>query len=183
MQIPPSSAGFPPEGYILRDGSQHYNISTSAPFAGPVTVCFTAFTVDDPTEFARLRILHREGQQLVDRTVLSPEFPAPNFNSRQVCARVEVPSDFYITIGPVFTVSGRVLTPGGQGLRNAAVTLTDYRGIKQVVTTSSFGAYQFANVRGGETFSITVQSRRYRFAARVIQVNGALADVDLIGLE
>lgn len=142
-----------------------------------------AFLVDDPEEFARLRILHRESGVLVDRTLLFPEVPFPDFASRRICARVEVPQDFYLTTGPTFTVSGRVLTPQGAGLRNAIVSMTDSRGIKQTATSSSFGTYSFANARVGETYVLTVSSRRFRITPRTVVITGNLTDVDLTGLE
>ena len=182
-RIPASSAGFPPNGYTLVNQDLHFRVMTSAIFAAPVTVCITAFGIDDPEDFARLRILHREGSQVVDRTILSPGSPAPIFVVRQVCARADDPGDFYLAFGPVFTVTGRILTPNGQGLRNAVVSITDSRGVRQTTTSSSFGAYVFANVRGGETYTISVGSRRYRFAPRILLVPSNLNDVDLIGLE
>jgi|GEM_PF-5252500 len=182
-QIPGSSAGFPPNGYTLANEGLHFNVMTSAIFGGSHTVCIVAFGIDDPEDFARLRILHREGSQLIDRTILFPDAPAPLFATRQVCSRVDLPGDFYLAYGPTFMVSGRVLTPNGQGLRNAVVSITDSRGVRQMTTSSSFGAYVFANVRGGETYTISVSSRRYRFAARPIVVLSNLNDVDMIGLE
>lgn len=181
--LPAFSAGIPPAGYVIRPNSLHYNVSTSASYATPVLVCFIAFNADDPEEFARLRILHREGGQLVDRTIHAPSSPSPNYATRQICAQVSTPSDFYIALGPLYTVAGRVLTPSGQGLRNAVVVLTDYRGVRRIATTSSFGTYTFENVRGGERITITVQSRRYRFEARVLVVQTNFADIDLVGLE
>jgi len=148
-----------------------------------VLACFIDFTVDDPEEFARLRILHREGGQLVDRTVLPPGFPGPNFAGRQICASVDVPTDFYITIGPIYNVGGQVVTPSGLGLRNAIVTITDYRGVRQTATTSSFGVYSFPGIRGGETYTISVFSKRYRYAAKVVQIQGNIADIIFVGLE
>ncbi|MEJ7623012.1 MAG: carboxypeptidase regulatory-like domain-containing protein [Pyrinomonadaceae bacterium] len=84
---------------------------------------------------------------------------------------------------PGVTVSGRVTTPGGQGLRNAVVMIADSLGTRRLATTSSFGFYTFESVSLGESYTISVSSRRYRFSARVTQVNGDLANVDFIGLE
>lgn len=181
--IAAASAGFPPAGYTIRQNSLHYNIITTAPYAGPVLVCIVAFNVDDPEEFARLRILSREGGQLFDRTVHFPSSPAPNYAARQICARVDVVSDFYVALSPLYTVAGRVLTPSGQGLRNATVVLTDYRGVRRTATTSSFGTYSFENVRGGESVTMSVQSRRYRIPPRTLVVTSNLADIDFVGLE
>lgn len=81
------------------------------------------------------------------------------------------------------SVSGRVLTPGGVGLRNAVVSMTDTNGLRRTATTSSFGVYQFDNVITGQSFTISVSSKRYRFAPQAIPINGTLTNVDFVGLE
>jgi glucose/arabinose dehydrogenase len=80
-------------------------------------------------------------------------------------------------------VSGRVTTPGGQGLRNATVVLTDSRGGRRIATTSSFGIYQFDGVSTGENYTLTVISKRYRFAPKQQAINYQLTDADFVGLE
>jgi hypothetical protein len=80
-------------------------------------------------------------------------------------------------------VSGRVTTPDGRGLRNAIVSMVDSQGIVRTATTSSFGYYSFEEVEVGQSFVVSVNSRRYRFAPRVIQVFDTLADVDFVGQE
>ena len=86
------------------------------------------------------------------------------------------------TAGSV-SVSGRVLTPDGRGLRNAKVLLTDPHGIARTVTTSSFGFFQFDEVGTGESYVIGVLSKQYRFASQLIQVDDALADITFVGQE
>jgi hypothetical protein len=81
------------------------------------------------------------------------------------------------------SISGRVLTPDGRGLRNARVVITDSQGVARTVTTSSFGFYQFDDVESGGNYVIGVVSKQYRFASRAIQVNDTLTDVDFVGLE
>lgn len=80
-------------------------------------------------------------------------------------------------------VSGRVTTPTGLNLRNAVVSLTNSQGIRRTATTSSFGVYNFSGVSAGEMYTIAVSSKRYRFAAQQLTVNGDLTDVDFTGLE
>jgi hypothetical protein len=82
---------------------------------------------------------------------------------------------------PAFEISGRVLTPDGRGLRNAVVTLTDSNGMERYVTTSSFGYYQFDGLASGATYIIGVESKRYSFESRVVQITADLTDVDLLG--
>ncbi len=81
------------------------------------------------------------------------------------------------------TISGRVTTTTGQGLRNATVTIADANGNRRTTTTGSFGIYTFTDVEPGETYVIAIQARRYRFASRVINVTDTLTDVNFVGLE
>lgn len=81
------------------------------------------------------------------------------------------------------TIEGRVLTPAGQGLRNATVVLTDAVGTRWTTTTSSFGTYKFEGLEPGRTYLLQVSSRRYRFVARSLLLADNLSGLDLIGLE
>jgi uncharacterized delta-60 repeat protein len=81
------------------------------------------------------------------------------------------------------TISGRVLTPEGVGLRNAIIRLSDGNGNLRTTTTSSFGVYEFSGVVMQQQYTISVLSKRYRFGARTISANGNLTGIDLIGLQ
>ncbi len=82
------------------------------------------------------------------------------------------------------SINGRVfMSDGVRGLRNATVVLTDPNGVSRSTTTSSFGLYGFANVQSGQTYTLSVQSRFFRFARRTLSVTGDLTNVDFIGLE
>ncbi|MEJ7622475.1 MAG: carboxypeptidase-like regulatory domain-containing protein [Pyrinomonadaceae bacterium] len=80
-------------------------------------------------------------------------------------------------------MSGTVRTPDGRGLRNASVVLTNSQGLPRMVTTSSFGSYSFDDLLIGETYTVRVDSRRYRFAQRSVSLSGDLSNVDFVGLE
>ena len=81
------------------------------------------------------------------------------------------------------SISGRVLTPAGIGLRGAVVSLIDSFGIKRTATTSSFGIYSFDGIVAGSNFTITAASKRYRFAPRAIAITENIANLDFAGLE
>jgi hypothetical protein len=81
------------------------------------------------------------------------------------------------------SISGRVLTPDGRGLRNASVTIVDQSGMARTVTTSSFGYYTIDGVSQGGTYTLAVSSRTYRFAPRTVQATDNLTDVDFTGQE
>lgn len=83
-------------------------------------------------------------------------------------------------------ISGRVFTfdeEAGIGIRNARVTMIGPGGTRRTATTSSFGVYSFQNVTRGFTYTITVSSKRYRFAPNIIVADDTRTDVDFVGLE
>ncbi|HQZ94795.1 MAG TPA: carboxypeptidase-like regulatory domain-containing protein [Pyrinomonadaceae bacterium] len=71
----------------------------------------------------------------------------------------------------------------GIGIRNARVTMIGPGGTRRTATTSSFGVYSFQNVTRGFTYTITVSSKRYRFAPNIIVADDTRTDVDFVGLE
>lgn len=76
------------------------------------------------------------------------------------------------------TVSGRVLNAEGRGVRNAIVTITNQQGVTRNIFTGAYGNYSFDDVEAGGTYVISVLSRRFQFAPRVIDVKDNLTDVD-----
>lgn len=94
--IDPASAGALPQGYSLTSNSTAFDIRTSATYSGSIIVGFTLPTSIDAQTFASLRVLHNEGGVLVDRTILAPDSPAANFNTRTLYARVSSLSPFVI---------------------------------------------------------------------------------------
>lgn len=81
------------------------------------------------------------------------------------------------------TISGRVTTPFGQGLRNAVVSMIDAQGLRRTATTSSFGIYSFENVLIAPGYTLTVTSKRFRFAPKTMDITGTLSDIDFVGSE
>ena len=79
------------------------------------------------------------------------------------------------------TVSGHVRTARGNGIRNAWVTLQSSNGgYLQTVYTGIFGSYEFTDVPVGETYFLTVSSKRFSFVpnTRVITVLDELPNED-----
>ncbi|CAN5408726.1 hypothetical protein BH20ACI2_BH20ACI2_14380 [soil metagenome] len=83
----------------------------------------------------------------------------------------------------LITVSGRVLTPIGNGLRNARVRMFDANGMSRTVLTSTLGYYSFEGVETGTTVNIGVSSRQYRFQSVDVLVTVGMPEVDFVGLE
>jgi glucose/arabinose dehydrogenase len=81
------------------------------------------------------------------------------------------------------TVGGRVLSAAGNGLANATVRLISQDGTTRRVTTSTLGFFSFSEVQTGQTYSISVTSKRYRFTQSQVSVMGDLDDLELVGQE
>jgi hypothetical protein len=66
--------------------------------------------------------------------------------------------------GPV-SISGSVTTSGGQPIRNATLTITGGN-LPSPVTAQSgnFGTYSFTGLQAGESYTVRVDVKRYRFA-------------------
>lgn len=81
------------------------------------------------------------------------------------------------------TLSGRVLTSDGRGIRNAVVTVTGNSLAEPlVVHTGSMGWYTFEGLRVGETYVVTVNSQRFTFStpSQVVSLVDNMADMDFI---
>ena len=81
------------------------------------------------------------------------------------------------------SISGRVTTADGRGIRNANVVITgNSLAEPRVVTTGSFGYFTFDGIATGETYVVTVNSQRYTFTtpSRVISLVDNVVDADFI---
>ncbi len=76
------------------------------------------------------------------------------------------------------SVSGRVLTGNGRGLMNATVTMTDMNGNTRTARTGSRGYFRFNEVEAGQTYVVSVSSKRYSFAPQVISVMEDLTELN-----
>ena len=116
-------------------------------------------------------------QQESGKLIVSGNFAAVNGSKKNGIVRFE-------PFSGLVTVSGRVTTPGGQGLRNAVVRMTDLQSnLVRTATTSSFGFYSFTNVLAQTNYFINPVSKRYRFTGQDLNVSGNLTNVDFVGLE
>lgn len=75
------------------------------------------------------------------------------------------------------TVSGNLHATDGRGLSGAYVLLTDNAGHAKTVMSGAGGYFEFTEVETGETYVLTVKSRKYRFAPVVVQINDSLEGI------
>ncbi|MBC7901618.1 MAG: carboxypeptidase regulatory-like domain-containing protein [Saprospiraceae bacterium] len=84
------------------------------------------------------------------------------------------------------SLSGRVVTSSGRGIGKTRVTLSGGSLMENIdVLTNPFGYYTFPDVPVGETYIVTVLTKRYSFAqpALVVTLNDSIVDLDFYALE
>ncbi len=80
------------------------------------------------------------------------------------------------------SISGKILTSYGRGLSNAVVVLTDSEGNSITTRSNPFGHYRFQELEAGETYIISINSKRFIFNSQVIQVNDNISDLNFTAL-
>jgi CSLREA domain-containing protein len=80
------------------------------------------------------------------------------------------------------SVSGKVTTNTGRGIKNVQITMIDANGIARTATSTTFGYYRFNNVVAGETLTITAKARQFRFnqSSIVRTANESINDADFV---
>ena len=91
-------------------------------------------------------------------------------------------------VGPTaaaVSVSGRVLTQTGRGIKNVMIALTDSAGNTRIILTGSFGYYRFNEVRLGDTYTITARAKRFSFMQNTIvqSVTEDRSDLNFIAIQ
>lgn len=155
-----------PHGYTIENNEAAYDVTTTATFTGDVQTCVQLNGEYNPVRLNKLKLLHAEGNALVDRT------SSINFRTRSLCATTTSLSPFVaarsvIPTAAAVSISGRVLS-NNRGLANARVELTGANGTTRQVNTNSFGYFTFSEVEAGGTYIANVWAKRYAFAPQVI---------------
>ena len=85
-------------------------------------------------------------------------------------------------IGSV-TISGRLTTPSGQGIKNVTVVLSD-GGLPspRIAVSGPFGYYSFAGVPTGQTYTLNITAKRFVFNpnVRLITPYAAVTSADFV---
>ena len=77
-------------------------------------------------------------------------------------------------------IAGRVTTSAGRGISGAIVSLFEQNGDVRTARTNALGYYRIENLQVGQTATISVASKRYRFATQVVNLLESLTDVDFV---
>ncbi|HTH51549.1 MAG TPA: lamin tail domain-containing protein [Pyrinomonadaceae bacterium] len=80
------------------------------------------------------------------------------------------------------SVSGRVLSAGGTGIRGARVTILGEDGRTRTVLSNAFGYYVFTSVESGRSYLLQASAKGFAFSPKSIAVTDQLSDADLISL-
>ncbi len=177
-------AGDLPEGYALCPTCPAFEITTTATYTAPVTVCLAIPNTLSQPDFLRLRLLHGENGVFVNRTT---SWPDDGQGNRSVCGTVGSLSPFILAtnLAPtasMVTVGGRVLAADGTGISGVIVSIADVDGSVRTARTSSFGWYRFDDVAAGQSYVISVSSKRHTFvpSSILIAVSDELNEVNFV---
>ncbi len=125
-----------------------------------------------------------------DATSINPRPSGEKYNDRfdtfapQSSAIIGGINAYLFLVAPIdptaasVTVGGRVLSSAGRGLAQARVTMTDRGGETRSAQTNAFGYFRFDEVQAGETYIISVLSKRYEFAPQMVTVSEEISDLN-----
>jgi hypothetical protein len=158
---------------------------------GDLTADLTFNYVDPPDvngNEADYRVYSRNGAGLVTNhcpgapcvntgtNTLGPIIGVTNF-SRWTGAELQVPTAAAVSL------AGRVTTADGRGIVNAIMTIQG-GGLPQpmLARTGPFGYYEFTNLQAGQTYIVSIASKRFTFTvpSRPIQLIDSVGDFDFI---
>lgn len=88
------------------------------------------------------------------------------------------PTIFLVTAASV-SLSGRVLTSKGSGLRNAQVLLTDMNGRVRTVVSNAFGNFMFDGLESGQSYVVSVKSKQFTFSPKFVSLGDNLSGLEL----
>lgn len=78
------------------------------------------------------------------------------------------------------SISGRVMSANGNGIRNATVVATDSDGTVHTALTSAFGYYAVPDLPTGRGYVVSVKSKLGAFTPRFVSLDDAVSGVDFI---
>ena len=80
------------------------------------------------------------------------------------------------------TVSGRLKTVSGAPVRGGIIKMTNSAGIEKIARSNPFGYFNFKDVSTGETYIITVESKRYKFTPQAVNIMSDIAELNIMAL-
>ena len=106
--------------------------------------------------------------------------PPPKDAGTLTTLGVSVPGTIIQGQSATATVSGRVISGTGRGIRRATVTLTDSSSVQRTVAvTDKLGHFKFENVPTAAAYTLSGQAGRYTCTPHSVTVNGNLSAEDI----
>jgi hypothetical protein len=161
QQLDATAQTGPPAGDTFKGPA--FDITTTATFTNPVSVCMQVPGISDPTTFSKLRMLHKEGGVWVDLSSSKV-----NFSTKQVCGTATSLSPFIVAQGSAPTaasvnISGAVTTANGAPLGGVEMQLNGSASKRTI--TAADGSYSFS-VDAGGFYTVTPTRGNYSFGPR-----------------
>jgi uncharacterized repeat protein (TIGR01451 family) len=162
-----------PPGYAVYDNLA-YDIQSEAIITGPHLITFNVPSVTSREDFSALRVLNRESDEFdpsktfwVDRTVLPPKKPRPDFGTKTISSRPD-------SLGPfVFAIYDR--------LQAEASPIADLEIAVSGPTNSKEPVYKIEHMIGDNlTYSITVTNNGPAIATEISAVFKMDIDLEFI---
>lgn len=88
--------------------------------------------------------------------------------------------DYLWALASGVEVSGRVTGQDGRGITNAKVTIADVSGASRSVVTGRNGEFSFADVETGQTYVVSVTSRRFSFEPQTVSVSDNVSGIHFV---
>ena len=159
----PASNGALPNGYTLCPTCPSYDITTTATYTAPVTVCLAVPASINQSTYSTLKLMHGESGQLVDRT--TSHF-TDGGGQRWVCGSVNALSPFGLATGQTpttanGTVTGRIVDSNGNAIEGAVIRMSGTQNRKTI--TDSQGNYNFFEVETNGFYTVTPSRADFGF--------------------
>lgn len=91
-----------------------------------------------------------------------------------------VDGEIKVTSDESVTVEGQLLTPTGAPISKTGVIMTDSRGGSRKAVSDDTGLFRFSGLTIGETYTVSVNSKRYTFTPQAISPAEGLTKLNLI---
>jgi hypothetical protein len=178
-----------PSGSNTGTLSANCSVLANSPTAGRIVVsgaCATAITTASGGVLYNLQfnVIGSSGQQ-TGLLFNNPSTGIQTFQFNSGTPAANTTNGLFSVLGPTsanISVSGRVITASGRGIRNVQITLIDAQGNQRTATSTTFGYYRFDNVAAGETVTLSVKARQFRFNQPTIvrTTNESVSNADFV---
>ena len=84
-----------------------------------------------------------------------------------------------VTAAPA-SLTGRVLTAVGRGIKGARVNLSDESGVRATALTNTFGYFRFDGFPAGRSYILSATARRYSFESQLVQLTSSVSDLTIV---